>query len=138
MTERELTLIEGTRVTRVPARIAEGRVRVAEVALEGALGWRLRPQGLCKGDVCVPVRDRAGVVAEGGIDLEAFARALDRPLALDREERVAVLGASADERRRSLASLEAPEFELPDLAGRLHRLSDQRGKKVLLIAYASW
>ena len=32
----------------------------------------------------------------------------------------------------------APDFSLPDLAGRLHTLSDYRGKKVLLIAYASW
>ena len=49
-----------------------------------------------------------------------------------------MLGASSAERCGRLASLEAPDFELPDLAGRLHRLSDQRGKKVLLIAYASW
>ena len=46
--------------------------------------------------------------------------------------------ASARERGERLASLEAPDFELPDLSGQLHRLSDQRGKKVLLIAYASW
>ena len=31
-----------------------------------------------------------------------------------------------------------PDFELPDLSGTLHRLSDHRGRKVLLIAYASW
>jgi peroxiredoxin len=27
---------------------------------------------------------------------------------------------------------------LPDLSGRMHALSDFRGKKVLLVAYASW
>ena len=32
----------------------------------------------------------------------------------------------------------APDFTLPDLAGHMHSLSDYRGKKVLLIAYASW
>jgi peroxiredoxin len=37
-----------------------------------------------------------------------------------------------------MATLEAPDFTLPDLAGRMHTLSDHRGKKVLLIAYASW
>ncbi len=36
------------------------------------------------------------------------------------------------------ATLEAPDFELPDLSGKMHRLSQHRGKKVLLIAYASW
>ena len=39
------------------------------------------------------------------------------------------------------ASLEAvshPEFTLPDLDGTMHTLSDYRGQKILLVAYASW
>jgi len=47
-------------------------------------------------------------------------------------------GEAALKRRDSLASLEAPDFELPDLDGKMHRLSDYRGKKVLLAAWASW
>ena len=73
-----------------------------------------------------------------GVDLAAFAAALDRPLALDVAEGVAALGTAAADRAASLASLEAPDFSLPDLAGRRHTLSEHRGKKVLLIAYASW
>jgi len=45
---------------------------------------------------------------------------------------------AASVRARALASLEAPDFTLPDLDGRLHTLSNHRGKKVLLVAYASW
>jgi peroxiredoxin len=37
-----------------------------------------------------------------------------------------------------MTSLEAPDFTLPDLEGALHSLSDHRGKKRLLIAWASW
>ena len=44
----------------------------------------------------------------------------------------------AEERGRRLASLEAPDFTLPDLDGRLHSLSDHRGAKVFLVAYGSW
>jgi len=51
---------------------------------------------------------------------------------------VAALGTAAADRAASLVSLEAPDFALPDLAGRLHTLSEHRGKKALLIAYASW
>ena len=48
------------------------------------------------------------------------------------------LGAVALDRSAELAGPLAPDFQLPDLEGQLHSLSDQRGKQVLLIAYASW
>ena len=38
----------------------------------------------------------------------------------------------------TLASSEAPDFELPDLDGRMHQLSDYRGRRVFLVAWASW
>jgi hypothetical protein len=136
--KRDFTLIDVTRPTGVEARLDAGCVRVSGADLERAFGWRLEARGLCKGDACVPVRDRASLAGPEGVDLEVFAHVLDRPLALDREEGVAVLGVGAGERRAALASLVAPDFELPDLSGRLHRLSDQRGRKVLLVAYASW
>jgi hypothetical protein len=132
------TLIDGDRRTQVIASVARGHVHVSPVTLSAATGWSLKPEGLCKGPRCVPVRDRARVVHGDDIDLVGFALALGRPVALDVEERVAVLGVAAADRGAALASLAAPDFALPDLAGRIHRLSDQRGKKVLLVAYASW
>ena len=56
----------------------------------------------------------------------------------DEKHAVASLGASHHDRGEALNSLEAPDFTLPDLDGNLHSLSDQRGKKILLVAYASW
>ena len=47
-------------------------------------------------------------------------------------------GVSAAERGARLNALEAPDFRLPDLSGAQHSLSEHRGKKVLLVAYASW
>ena len=66
------------------------------------------------------------------------AREGGRPVAFDEGERAAYLGVSADERGRRLASLEAPDFVLPDLDGRPHSLGEHRGKKVFLVAYGSW
>jgi hypothetical protein len=66
------------------------------------------------------------------------ARAAGRPVAIDAEERAAYLGISAEERGRQLLSLEAPDFALPDLDGRMHSLSEHRGRKVFLVAYGSW
>jgi hypothetical protein len=133
-----LTVIDDGRLIELPARfIADGvRLRPADVAKE--LGWEVKPEGLCRGSLCVPVRDAPDLATAEGIDLAALARVLARPLALDIDERAAYLGASAADRGAQLATLQAPEFTLPDLSGRLHSLSKYRGKKVLLVAYASW
>jgi hypothetical protein len=122
----------------VEAVVDGASVLVAPESLRAALDWQLKPEGLCRGEVCVPVRDRDALVDERGIDLAAFAELVDCPLALEVEEGAAAIGTSPAERGRQLESLEAPDFTLPDLEGRFHSLSEHRGKKVLLIAYASW
>lgn len=73
-----------------------------------------------------------------GVELAKRAEAAGRPVAVDLDQRVAFLGVAARERAAALVSLEAPDFTLPDLEGRLHSLSEHRGKKVLLVAYGSW
>lgn len=75
---------------------------------------------------------------DDGVARATLAETSGRPVAIDRDERAAYLGVSAGERAKALSSLEAPDFTLPALDGRLHSLSEHRGKKVLLVAYASW
>jgi hypothetical protein len=133
-----ITLVDESRAARIDAVVHGDAIRIAPAAVASALGWEVKPQGLCRGGVCIPVRDRAALVAADGVDLGALARLLDRPLAAAPAEGIAVLGASAGERSGRLASMDAPDFTLPDLHGRLHSLRDQRGKKTLLIAWASW
>ena len=132
------TLIHPGGLAQVHAVIDGLRVRLAPKALREALGWQLRAEGLCRGDRCVPVRDRDALLGEGGIDLEVLADVLELPLVVDAEAGAAALGTAHADRAAVLESLEAPDFALPDANGRLHSLSDYRGKKVLLIVYASW
>jgi len=106
-----------------------------------ASGWTLKPEGMCRGDLCVPLRDEAGrdgIRRDGRVDLAAFWRALGNPVVHDEREEIWVLGAGADERNAALAGEQAPDFSLPDLAGTPHRLSELRGKKVFLSTWASW
>jgi len=138
MTEDRLTLLDDGRVVELQARYAADGVRLRPADVATAVGWELKPEGLCRGGICLPIRDRQRLAASDGIDLSALAAVLERPLALDVDERTAYLAASAADRGAQLASLHAPEFTLPDLSGRSHSLSDYRGRKVLLIAYASW
>jgi len=138
VTSARFTVVDvGGAATPVTAAISGDRVRLAENDVEAALGWSVTPEGLCREGLCVPVRSDA-LLTEDGVDLAELAAALGRPLAMDLAEGAAYLGAAAGERGRALAALDAPDFALPDLAGRVHRLSEHRGKKVLLVAYASW
>lgn len=125
--------------------VAGGRVDGEDLWLpaadaEAATGWTLKPEGFCRGEVCVPVPPaRAREFADGGdINVAALWRHLGLPLAHDAAGETWALGASASARSEQLRSLEAPDFSLPDLDGRVHSLAAQRGKKVLLVSWASW
>jgi hypothetical protein len=98
---------------------------------ERATGWTLKPEGMCRDDLCVPMP-----VREGRVDVAAFWARLDRPVVRDGE--AWVLGAGAEQRNSALAGLIAPDFTLPDVNGVPHTLSALRGKKVFLCTWASW
>ena len=136
-------IIYGDRAPEVVGAKAEGdNLWLAAIDLARASGWELKPEGACKGDICVPIPParESDFVRDGGrsFNLAALARHLGQPLVHDDGNGVWFFGEGAAARRSTMASLEAPDFELPDLDGKMHRLSDYRGKKVLLAAWASW
>jgi peroxiredoxin len=130
----------------------EDRVAVAQSALEdgahlwlsvvdmeSVTGWTLKPEGLCRAEACVALPgDGSWVDGEGRVDLAAFAARFDRPVARDAEHSVWAFGDPVNGRAQQLESLQAPDFTLPDLDGRLHSLSDFRGKKIFLMAWGSY
>jgi peroxiredoxin len=111
------------------------RLLVGVTDLPGATGWELKPEGLCRGDVCVPVR---GIVEDGHVDIGAFATAVGRVVAVDAAEGIAVVGGSPAQRDASLDGLEAPDATLADLDGNPVHLSDLGPGKKVLVAWASW
>jgi len=117
-----------------PSGAAAGALFLPVDELPAATGWELKPEGACLGEVCVPLP--AAARRPGLVDVAALARALGRPLV--QEGAIWVAGEPAAARADALSTLQAPDFELPDLAGRLHRLSDYRGRKVVVLSWASW
>ena len=107
---------------------------------ERATGWQIKAEGLCRAEICIPVP--AGREAEfrrqDQVNIAAFWRHMGRPVVRDGGGQAWMLGESAGDQGARLESLEAPDFALPDLAGQIHRLSDERGKKVFLATWASW
>ena len=118
--------------------VDDGKVLVRPELLDAALGWTLEPQGLCRGDVCVPVADPAALTAGGLLDVRAVAAALGSAYAVDPDEGLVALGIPAADRSRAINQLEAPEFTLDDLDGNPRSLSEWRGNKRLLFAFATW
>jgi len=132
------TVIEAGRECAVDARVEGGRVLLSAEPLREALGFELHEGTLCNDTMCVPL-PAGSRLGEGGVfDLGEVAATLDRPLAVDTAAGAAFLGVSAGERAQALGSLLAPDFTLPDLAGRPHTLSSYRGSKVFMVAWASW
>ena len=103
-------------------------------------GYEVKPEGLCKGPICVPAPrgDARFVDDAGNVDAAAFWRYIGNVAVSDTSGDLWAFGASAGERAQALDTLEAPDFELPDFDGRMHRLSDYRGQKVFLSTWASW
>jgi len=104
--------------------------------VERATGWTVAPEGLCQGEVCVPL---APEMRRGErVDVAQAWRKQGHPVLNDEAGEVLVLGTGAGARSAALAGLAAPDFTLPDLAGKPHTLSDLRGRKVFLATWASW
>jgi len=115
----------------------EGRVLVGADGVAGALGWEVKPEGLCRDDVCVPLPAGA-TTADGRVDLVAAARALGRPAVTEAGLGAIAIALPSEERTRALDALEAPPFTLPDLDGAPHALAEWQGRKRLLIAFSTW
>ena len=99
---------------------------------EKRTGWEFKPQGACKDGVCVPLRFEI----RDQIYVRAMANALHLPLVHDEANNLWSLGPEGG--RRILNTTRAPAFTLPDWKGNLFSLDALRGKKILLVAWASW
>ena len=104
----------------------------------------LKPEGACLDELCIPIRqdrDSEIFVTRGPdrwVSVSELADRLDQQYVVDREARVWSFGEIPVTRRAFLDEGMAPDFTLADRQGDPVKLSDFRGKKVLLITWASW
>ena len=96
-------------------------------ALRAQTGWELKPEGLCKGDRCVPTGG-AALTAELLSERLGMARVADGDLV--------ALGPESG--GPALADVRLPDLELPDRHGRPFSLRSLRGTRFVMVAWASW
>lgn len=142
--ETTMHVVANDNITEVTALEDPTDLWIAADNLEAATGFVLKPEGACLNDICVPIRqdvdselyiNRDGT---GWVNVSALADKLGQAYAVDREEGVWSFGPVPAVRQSTLESAVAPDFEMTDRNGDLVRLSDFRGKKVLLVTWASW
>jgi hypothetical protein len=96
--------------------------------------FEVKPQGACRADVCIPL---SKTLKNGEwFNLTGFAHKIGEPVVVDRN--VYSFGEIPVLRGSFYNSRIAPDFAVPDRKGRVVHLSDFRGKKVLVITWASW
>lgn len=97
---------------------------------ERGTGWQIKPEGACKGEVCVPL-------GGGPFDLRATADRLGMAIVEHEASRRYVIGPESlgD---RALATADAPELVLDDIDGNEFRLSSLRGQKVVIVSWAPY
>ena len=110
-------------------------LRTTAAAFAEATGWTPKPEGLCKGEICVPAPGSLGT--DGTVDVTVAAQRLGMPVVHDEQHGVYALGA-ATLSGQTLASADAADPELIDRAGRPFRLSSLRGRKVVLVAWSTY
>ena len=93
-------------------------------------GWQIKPEGACKGDVCVPL-------GPGEFDLRVAAERLGMAIVADEPRQRWALGPESVG-DRALTSADAPELILDDIDGNEFRLSSLRGQKVVIAAWAPY
>jgi hypothetical protein len=97
-----------------------------------ATDWQPKPEGLCRGEVCVPAP--GALSPDGMIDVAIAAQRLGMPLVHDTDHGVWALG-SATLSGKSLSTAVAAD---PEFNGDSFKLSSLRGKKVILVAWSSY
>ena len=115
---------------------ASGALWVQKADLPRINGFEIKPQGACRADICIPLAK--DMVHGEYMNLTAFARKIRQAVVADPAAHVWSFGEIEALRGSFLNGRVAPDVTVPDRKGRPVRLADFRGKKVLLVTWASW
>jgi len=91
-------------------------------------GWQIKPEGACKGEVCVPL---------GGSTFDTRVTAERLGMAIVEHDGMWAIGPESIG-DRALTTAEAPDLVLGDIDGKEFALSSLRGQKVVIVSWAPY
>jgi hypothetical protein len=139
-----ITVITPKEVLKLESAYLEGDdLWVDSSDLKKVNGFEIKAEGVCYGSICIPMPANKGEWvkkkdATSFFNVTAFAKKLKQQFATDDKKTVFSFAPIPDLASRELPSGKAPELILKDRKGKTVKLSDFRGKKVLLWTFASW
>ncbi len=98
--------------------------------------FELKPQGACRADICIPIPK--DMLRGDYFNLTAFAKKAGQPVVAEPSARVWSFGDMRALGGGIASSRVAPDFDVPDRLGHRVHLAGFRGKKVLVVTWASW
>jgi hypothetical protein len=98
-------------------------------------GWTPKPEGLCRGEICVPAP--SALRSDGTVHIAAAAERLGMPIVHDTEHKVWAIGPGSSSGHQ-LSTTVAADPDLIDKDGNPFRLSSLHGRKVVLVAWSSY
>ena len=110
-------------------------LRVPAGEFAATTGWDAKPQGMCRGEVCVPA---PGALENGIVNVESAAERLGMPVVHDSTHGVWSLGAATATGRTLATAVAQFPSSLIDAMGRGFDFASLRGRRIIMIAWASW
>ena len=107
---------------------------VTPEAFEVGTGWSPKPQGMCRGEVCVPAP--GALRADGLVDVNIAAQRLNMPVVHDATHGVWALGPASG--GRALTTAVAANPTLIDRHGKPFAMSSMKGRRTIMVAWSTW
>ena len=107
-------------------------------------GFVLKPEGACLDELCIPIKQdedsdlHVRRLGAQWVNVTRLAQIVNQAYAYDAESQVWSFAPIPQSQSSFLESAIATDFELKDREGNVVRLSDYRGKKVMIHTWASW
>ena len=135
-TARATVLYDGRAIVVDRTAVEGDALWIQKADLPGISGFELKPQGACREDICIPIP--RPMLRNTHLNLTAFAQRVGQRVVADPAMRVWSFGEIPVVRATFPASRLARDFAVPERKGRPVRLARFRGKKVVVVTWASW